>query len=87
MRDFLLGWEEWRVEADDTAKSTTSASSRSVTISGRGKTSGLELGQIADEGSVRFTRLAVTDRKRHRETLELVIGEPHLNQTATSLDF
>src|SRR5215211_5383193 len=50
-RHFLSGWKDYRVEADEYRELDDERVLVLVHFRGRGKTSGLELGQIATEGA------------------------------------
>ena len=65
-RDFLTAWEEWRIEADEYRALDDARVLVFARMSGRGKTSGLELSQMQDNGanlfhlrSGRVTRIAL----------------------------
>jgi len=53
-RDFLSTWEEWRVAADEYRELDGERVLVLAQFSGRGKTSGLELGQIRSKGASLF---------------------------------
>jgi hypothetical protein len=54
MREFLTSWAEWQVEADDYRELDDERVLALVHHSGRGRMSGLELGQIGGKGAVLF---------------------------------
>ena len=54
MRDILLAWEDWRVEADEYRELDDERVLTLSHFSGRGKTSGLELGQMRTKGAELF---------------------------------
>ena len=85
-RDFLSAWEEFAHRGGRvSASSTASVSSCSVHFSGRGKTSGLELGQMRTKGADLFhvrdgkvTRLVLYwDRERALADLGLSEQDAH----------
>jgi SnoaL-like domain len=53
-RDFMDAWEEYRVEVEDYRELDDERVFVLTRRSGRGKTSGLELGQIRPEGAALF---------------------------------
>jgi ketosteroid isomerase-like protein len=53
-RDFLGTWEDWRVEAEDFRQLDDERVLVPFRFSGRGKASGLELGQVATRGANLF---------------------------------
>jgi ketosteroid isomerase-like protein len=53
-RDFLGAWEDYRIEADDYRELDDERVLVLIRRSGRGKISGLELGQVQTEGAVLF---------------------------------
>jgi ketosteroid isomerase-like protein len=53
-RDFVNAWEGWRVEADDYRELDGERILVLVHYGGRGRTSGLELGQIGTNAAVLF---------------------------------
>jgi hypothetical protein len=71
-RDFLAAWEDWRIEADEYRALDDERVLVFTRMSGRGKTSGVELGRMRDLGANLFqvrlgkvTRLALYwDRNR-----------------------
>jgi ketosteroid isomerase-like protein len=84
MRDFFSAWEEWRGEADEYRELDGQRVLVLVRYSGRGKLSGLEVGQIRAEGASLFhcrdgtvTRfVAYLDRERALADLGLAsIGD------------
>jgi ketosteroid isomerase-like protein len=54
MRDFFSAWEEWRGEADEYRELDGERVLVLVRYSGRGKTSGLEVGEMRAEGASLF---------------------------------
>jgi ketosteroid isomerase-like protein len=54
MREFLRAWEDWRVTAEDCRELDAERVLVPFQFSGRGKTSGLELGQIRTKGASLF---------------------------------
>jgi len=78
-RDWLSTWQEWRVEAEEYRELDEDRVLVLFHFSARGKTSGLELGQIGTKGASLFhlrggkvTRLVqYLDRERGLETLRL----------------
>jgi len=62
-RDFLAAWEDWRIEADEYRALDYERVLVFTRMSGRGKTSGLELGPMRDLGATLFqVRLAKVTR-------------------------
>jgi ketosteroid isomerase-like protein len=53
-RDFLNAWEEYRAEAEDYRELDDERVLVLIRRSGRGKRSGIELGQIASKGAVLY---------------------------------
>jgi ketosteroid isomerase-like protein len=53
-REFLSNWEDWRVEADEYRELDGERVLMLNHFSGRGKTSGLEVGQMRSEGAGLF---------------------------------
>jgi ketosteroid isomerase-like protein len=78
-RDFLSGWEDWRTEADEYRELDDERVLVLVHMTGRGKTSGLEVGQVRTKAANLFhvragrvTRLvAYWDRERALVDLSL----------------
>jgi ketosteroid isomerase-like protein len=71
-RDFLTAWEGWRIQADEYRALDDQRVLVFTRMSGRGKTSGVELGRIRDEGanlfhlrSGRVTRLTLYWDRNH----------------------
>jgi len=83
-REFLNAWEEYRVEAEEYREIDNERVLVHFHASGRGRTSGLELGQIAPKGVALFhvrdckvTRfVAYWDRDRALADLGLTPEEP-----------
>jgi ketosteroid isomerase-like protein len=81
LRDFLAAWEEWRVEADEFREVDGEGVLVLTRFSGRGKTSGLELGQMRTKGAELFhvregkvTRLVIYF-SRHNAFADLGLSE------------
>jgi ketosteroid isomerase-like protein len=77
-RDFLSAWEEWRVEVDEYRELDDERVLVLLKNSGRGKSSGLELGQMGTKAANLFhirgdkvTRLVVYWEDRERALTDL----------------